>query len=135
MFRAELFGGAAMRRLFIFFSTLLLSSTALAAQQPAWQPPANRPTINLWPSAVPGAPANSAPETDISTSTDTLIAGRRLVRLGNVSKPTLTFCRSGKLRRCHRRFSPEVPITFLPSISRAPKFAIGSSRSTSTAFW
>ena len=80
-----------MRRLFIFFSTLLLSSTALAAQQPAWQPPANRPTINLWPGAVPGAPANSALETDITTSTDTLIAGRRLVRLGNVSKPTLTF--------------------------------------------
>ena len=80
-----------MRRLFICFSTLLLSSTALAAQQPAWQPPANRPTINLWPSAVPGAPANSAPETDITNSTDTLIAGRRLVRLGNVSKPTLTF--------------------------------------------
>ena len=68
----------------------LIASSSLAAQQPAWQPPANRPTINLWPSAAPGTPANSAPETDITTSTDTLIAGRRLVRLGNVSKPTLT---------------------------------------------
>jgi len=69
----------------------LLASSLLAAQQPAGQPAAGRLTINLWPNRAPGAPANSAPETDITTSGDSLVAGRRLVRLGNVSKPTVTF--------------------------------------------
>jgi acetyl esterase/lipase len=82
--------GVLMRHFRFAAFVFLIASSSLAAQQPAWQPPANRPTINLWPSAAPGTPANSAPETDITTSTDTLIAGRRLVRLGNVSKPTLT---------------------------------------------
>jgi acetyl esterase/lipase len=69
----------------------LLASSSLAAQQPAGHPAAGRLTINLWPNRAPGAPANSAPETDITTSGDSLVAGRRLVRLGNVSKPTVTF--------------------------------------------
>src|SRR5690242_702483 len=80
-----------MRQFLVSAFIFSIASSSLAAQQPVWLPPANRPTINLWPSAALGAPANSAPETDITTSTDSLIAGRRLVRLGNVSKPTVTF--------------------------------------------
>jgi acetyl esterase/lipase len=47
-------------------------------------------TIPVWPGAAPGAPANPAPEKDTTTAKDNLIAGRPLVRLGNVSVPTLT---------------------------------------------
>jgi acetyl esterase/lipase len=44
----------------------------------------------VWPGAVPGAPANPPAEADTTTAKDNLIAGRPLVRLGNVSVPTLT---------------------------------------------
>ncbi len=44
----------------------------------------------LWNGTAPGAPTDLAPEVDTTTSKDNLIAGRPLVRLGNVSTPTLT---------------------------------------------
>jgi acetyl esterase/lipase len=47
-------------------------------------------TIPLWPSGAPGAPANLAPEADTTTAKDNLIAGKPVIRLGNVSNPTLT---------------------------------------------
>jgi acetyl esterase/lipase len=48
------------------------------------------PITFLWPNGAPGATANSAPETDTTTAKDNLIAGRPVIRLGNVSNPTLT---------------------------------------------
>jgi acetyl esterase/lipase len=39
---------------------------------------------------APGESANPLPEADTTTAKDNLIAGRPLVRLGNVSKPTIT---------------------------------------------
>ena len=63
---------------------------ASCAQQPAWQPPSGGMTLDVWPGAAPGAPANSSPELDTTTRQDNLIAGKPLVRLGNVSHPTLT---------------------------------------------
>jgi acetyl esterase/lipase len=66
------------------------ASAALLSGQPGWPPPAGRPTINIWPGAAPGAPANLPPEADTTTAKDNLIAGKPLVRLGNVSVPTLT---------------------------------------------
>ncbi len=68
---------------------LLLSSAGLAAQQPAWQPAPGHPTLTLWPGVAPGA-ASLPPEADMTTPKDNLIAGRPLIRLGNVSTPTLT---------------------------------------------
>ncbi|HWC95314.1 MAG TPA: alpha/beta hydrolase [Candidatus Sulfopaludibacter sp.] len=47
-------------------------------------------TISLWPKGAPGAAANTAPEADTTTAKDELIAGKRLIRLGHVSNPTLT---------------------------------------------
>jgi len=78
-----------MRQLALLLCALFFAFAAIA-QQPGWRPPAGRPTLDLWPNAAPGAPANSAPEVDITTATDILIAGKPIVRLGNVSKPTLT---------------------------------------------
>jgi acetyl esterase/lipase len=44
----------------------------------------------VWPGVAPGALANPPAEADTTTAKDNLIAGRPLIRLGNVSVPTLT---------------------------------------------
>ena len=63
---------------------------SLFAQKPAWQPAPEHLTLDLWPHGAPGASANSAPEIDTTSAKDNLIAGKPLIRLGNVSTPTLT---------------------------------------------
>jgi acetyl esterase/lipase len=65
-------------------------SASLFAQKPAWQPPSGHLTLNLWPHGAPGARPNSGSEVDTTTTKDTQIAGKPVVRLGNVSTPTLT---------------------------------------------
>jgi acetyl esterase/lipase len=65
-------------------------SVSLFAQKAAWQPAPGHLTIPLWPQGAPGAQPNPAPEVDTTTAKDNLIAGRPLIRLGNVSTPTLT---------------------------------------------
>jgi acetyl esterase/lipase len=73
-----------------------ISLTALA-QKPAWEPAPGHLTLPLWPNAAPGAPANAPAEMDTTTAKEALIAGRPLIRLGNVSKPTLTlYARKGE---------------------------------------
>jgi acetyl esterase/lipase len=44
----------------------------------------------IWPQVAPGAVANSSAEVDTTTAKDNLIAGRPLIRLGNVSVPAIT---------------------------------------------
>jgi acetyl esterase/lipase len=68
----------------------LLAVSAACTQQPVWQPPAGHFTMDLWPHGAPGATPNPPAEVDTTTVKDNLIAGKRLVRLGNVSNPTLT---------------------------------------------
>lgn len=79
-----------IRHAFLLSAGLAAISMSLLAQQPAWQPAPGRLTLPLWPGVAPGAPANLPAEVDTTTTKDNLIAGRPLVRLGNVSKPTLT---------------------------------------------
>jgi acetyl esterase/lipase len=66
------------------------SSMGLLAQHPAWQPAPGHLTLPLWPSGAPGAPVDPPAEVNTTTSTDHLIAGRPVFRLGNVTNPTLT---------------------------------------------
>src|SRR5208337_3643030 len=70
------------------------TSITLAAQPSGWPPAPGHLTLPLWPNSVPavapGAPANPAAESDLTTAKDNLIAGRPVVRLGNVFTPTLT---------------------------------------------
>jgi acetyl esterase/lipase len=74
----------------LFLSVLLVWVAAtLAAQQPAWQPGGHL-TLDLWVDGAPGATPNPAVEADATTAQDQLVAGRPLVRLTNVSRPTLT---------------------------------------------
>src|SRR5579859_601887 len=46
--------------------------------------------IALWPGSAPGDTGNIGEEHDTTTAKDNLIAGRPVIRLGNVSKPTIT---------------------------------------------
>ena len=63
------------------------------------------PTLSLWPGAAPGDTNSIGEEKDTTKTTDNLIAGKRLIRLGNVSKPTLTIYRAPKRRRGPHRSS------------------------------
>src|SRR3984957_5532913 len=73
-----------------FLVVFAFVSTIAFAQKPAWQPAPGHTTLNLWPHGAPGTQANPAPEIDTTTTKDNLIAGKPLIRLGNVSVPTLT---------------------------------------------
>ena len=60
------------------------------SQTSGWPPAHGHTTIELWPGGAPGGKPSATTESDISTAKDYLVAGRTLVRLGNVSDPTLT---------------------------------------------
>jgi acetyl esterase/lipase len=69
---------------------LLLSlAFALALVVPAF----SQTTLPLWPSTPPGAPnvATGQQEHDTTKPSDNMIAGKRVARIGFVSKPTLAF--------------------------------------------
>ncbi|HAB15821.1 MAG TPA: alpha/beta hydrolase [Verrucomicrobiota bacterium] len=51
------------------------------------------PVINLWPGTAPGDEASALEEKDLTKDSDNLVAGRRLIRLGQVFKPSLTVFR------------------------------------------
>jgi acetyl esterase/lipase len=71
-------------------TTMLAQSSTMVAQGSGWPPPAGHMTMPIWPGAAPGAPSNLPPESDMTTAKDNLIAGRPLIRLGNVVTPTVT---------------------------------------------
>jgi len=61
------------------------STRAAAAKQ--------RPSMALWPKDAPGEQGNIGEEHDITKDKDGLVEGKRVIRLGNVSQPTLTVYR------------------------------------------
>lgn len=68
------------------FVAVVILAASLFAQKPAWEPAPGHVTLPLWPH-----PQTSAgPETDATTSKDNLVAGRPVIRLANVSNPTIT---------------------------------------------
>ncbi len=80
-----------MTRKFLFIlAAAAIFSTLLNAQTPAWQPPSGLLTLTLWPNGAPGEQPNQLPEVNTTTPKDKLIAGRPVIRLGNVSVPTIT---------------------------------------------
>ena len=76
---------------------LLLAATAAAVSPvvsaQAWPPTPDHLTMPIWPGTPPDNIAQSHPEEDATTVKDNLIAGRPLVRLANVSIPTITLYR------------------------------------------
>jgi acetyl esterase/lipase len=74
---------------------------AIGAEEPA-APRLKEPavasatTLKLWPGKPPGDEKPLPPEADITKPTDPLIAGRRIIKLGNVSTPLLEVRRPPK---------------------------------------
>jgi acetyl esterase/lipase len=79
-----------VRQYVLLLFAIVFSSSSLLAQKPAWEPGPGHPTLPLWPQVAPGARPNPGPEIDTTTAKEPLIAGKSIVRLGNVSAPTLT---------------------------------------------
>jgi acetyl esterase/lipase len=75
-----------MRRqtfLFTVISAVFATSTLFAAEK--------RDEIRLWPNTAPGEKEKLPSEEDITKPNEGLVAGKRVIRLGNVSDPTLTY--------------------------------------------
>jgi acetyl esterase/lipase len=79
-----------MPKLLLLFAATLYFTSSAVAQKPAWQPAPGHLTQNLWPHGAPGTASNAPSEVDITSAKDNLVAGKPLIRLGNVSVPTLT---------------------------------------------
>lgn len=80
-----------MRHLMILLAALVCFCSISSAQGPAWEPAPGHTTLRLWPQAAPGAKPSSGPEVDTTNpQNNNLIAGKPLIRLGNVSTPTIT---------------------------------------------
>jgi acetyl esterase/lipase len=80
------------RNLFCFWLlSLLLGSLSASAAEPAR-------VLDLWPGTPPGETGDLGKELDTTKSTDRPVAGKQVIRLGNVAKPTITIFRpaSGK---------------------------------------
>ena len=74
----------------LIFALCIAGASGLTAQTPAWQPAAGFTQTPIWPGAIPDAVPAVGPEVDKTTAKDPLIAGKPLIRLGNVAVPTMT---------------------------------------------
>jgi len=72
---------------FLAISVAALCFSSAAAEK---SPSGDRTEIQLWPSGAPGDEAELPAEADTTKDTDGKVGGRRLIRLGNVSNPTIT---------------------------------------------
>lgn len=82
-----------MRRLLVrilLFVCLPWFGSAQMQKGSGWPASADHATIPLWPAGAPGSTTARGPEQDTTSSKDRQVAGRAVVRLGNVSSPTLT---------------------------------------------
>jgi len=69
-----------------FWFLALLAIFYCAASEPAH-------VIELWPKGAPGEKGDIGEERDTTKPTDQMIAGKPVIRLGNVSKPTISIYR------------------------------------------
>jgi acetyl esterase/lipase len=56
----------------------------------SWPASPSHTTIPLWPAGAPGTSTATGPEQDTTTSKDRQVDGRAVIRIGNVSQPTIT---------------------------------------------
>jgi acetyl esterase/lipase len=75
---------------FVLTAVLCVLTGSLAAAEPL--------TLNLWPDKPPGETKELPPEADQTKDTDKLIAGRRIIKLGNVSTPQIAVYRPAKAK-------------------------------------
>ena len=74
-----------MRNRFLALAILLIAPTLFAAVPK---------TVNLWPDVAPGDKGDMKEESDTSKPNEGLVAGRSVIRLGNVSKPSITIMKA-----------------------------------------
>jgi acetyl esterase/lipase len=79
-----------IRKLLLLFVMFGGISTNSFGQGSGWPPAAGHTMLPVWPHEAPGAVATAGPEADTTTAKDNLIAGKPIIRLGNVSTPTLS---------------------------------------------
>ena len=70
---------------FVFFVAVVAMTTSAFGDEPA--------VYDLWPGKPPGAIKDLPPEADQTRPEDRLIAGRRIIKLGNVSTPQIAIHR------------------------------------------
>ncbi len=78
-----------MHKTWLFFFLIFTSAFSLA-QKTAWQPAVGTTTVPLWPRAAPGSDAKQGRSDETAIPGDHTIGGKPIIRLGNVSAPTLT---------------------------------------------
>ena len=69
----------------LFLFATLGARSLIAAEAPL--------VLNVWPATPPGDTVTLPPETDLTKDSDKLIAGRRIIKLGNVTTPQLAVYR------------------------------------------
>ena len=79
-----------MRKWIVHLGLAVSVPAGVFAQGTAWQPSTGHTQMKIWPNGAPSAAGSAAPEMDMTKPTDNLIAGKPLIRLGNVSVPTIT---------------------------------------------
>ncbi len=79
-----------IRNTLVLFAAIAGFSLTLAAQPSGWPPTTGHLTLPVWPGVALGAPADLPAEANMTTAKDNIVAGRSVLRLGNVVTPTLT---------------------------------------------
>jgi len=81
-----------LKSLFVLLvaASCLLSGGAQTPTPATWPPSPGHTTITLWPGGAPGPSTARGPEQDTTTGKDRQVAGRAVIRIGNVSAPTIT---------------------------------------------
>jgi acetyl esterase/lipase len=80
-----------MRRV-AFLLVLFVQALAFSVHSAEEKPPA----LALWPDRPPGETVSIGEEKDMTKPTDGKVAGQRVIRLGNISRPTITVYRPAK---------------------------------------
>jgi acetyl esterase/lipase len=78
-----------MKPLIVAFC-VVFACGGLSAQTPAWQPSPGHTQVPIWPGAAPDAQPVPGPEAAKSSGKDSLIGGRQVVSVTNVTRPTMT---------------------------------------------
>lgn len=74
--------------IFVFFAALIC--TALSAQQTEWQPSPGHVQVPIWPGTAPDPQPVKGPEIAETSGNNDLIAGKPVVAISNVTRPTMT---------------------------------------------
>ncbi|MGA2350473.1 MAG: alpha/beta hydrolase [Terracidiphilus sp.] len=70
--------------------SVVFALSSVSAQTLAWPPSPEHPQIPIWPGAAPDSQVVAGPEIIKSSGKNDLIAGRQVLEVDNVSRPTMT---------------------------------------------